>query len=104
MLLGSGQSRPPAVPSHVARGRGRMTGHARAGRRAILWTRRSSRAFRLAFAFLAGSMLVAFTQLATFEPQGETVPPPAIYRPAGDRGGCTQAPIDRANGQTTPVE
>jgi hypothetical protein len=31
-------------------------------------------------------------------------PAPAFYRPAGERGGCTQAPIDRSSGQTTPAD
>jgi hypothetical protein len=31
--------------------------------------------------------------------------PPATYRPAGESGGgCTQAPIDRASGQTMPAD
>ncbi len=31
--------------------------------------------------------------------------PPASYRPAGERSsGCTQAPIDRASGQTLPAD
>lgn len=34
--------------------------------------------------------------------------PPALYRPAGGSmdadGGCTQAPIDRSTGQTTPAD
>ena len=38
----------------------------------------------------------------------EEAPPPGAFRPAGEsrdtRDGCTQAPIDRASGVTTPSD
>jgi hypothetical protein len=64
---------------------------------------------RLGSAFLAGGvMLVALSQLATVLPLPESIRAPAIapavYGPAGERSGCTQADIDRSSGQTSPVD
>ena len=83
-----------------------------AGRRSLL--RKASKALGFCGSMLAGgAALFAIWQLGNFEallghdaarapiqaPTG-----PGIYRPAGERSGCTQAPIDRASGQTTPVD
>jgi hypothetical protein len=63
---------------------------------------------------LAGGVaLFGIWQLSSFEavPGRDAAPEPlngptapAIYSPAGERSGCTQAPIDRSSGQTKPAD
>jgi hypothetical protein len=83
-----------------------------AGRRSSSIGTRAGRALGFCSSALAGgAALLAIWQLDSFHAllghgaaPASAPPTPAIYRPAGERGGCTQAPIDRASGQTTPAD
>lgn len=70
------------------------------------------------FVLAGGAALFAIWELCNFSVTIGNAPllpaavrqsqPPGAYRPAGDDrngdGGCTQAPIDRSSGQTTPTD
>jgi hypothetical protein len=90
-----------------------VAGRHAAGRRSSSRTQRALQALGLSAAALAGGVTLAAAILQF----GDLVPlpgggnihrlqpaPPAIYHPAGERSGCTQAPIDRTNGLTAPAD
>jgi hypothetical protein len=117
MLHGAWQHRRSAVP----RGASRHAPSAAAGRPFFFKTAqptwRQQAVWTLGFCgwVLAGGAALfaiwefrSFQELLGHDPVRTNIHRPAApgtYRPAGESGsGCTQAPIDRANGQTTPVD
>ena len=118
MLRGAEQKYPPRDHAHAvspARDGLRMAPKTLLQRQPSPLERRTGAAKVLGFCgwvLAGGTALFAIWELGNFSvlmggPEiGRDSPAPGIYRPAGGSAepdsGCTQAPIDRANGQTTP--
>lgn len=124
MLRGAGQQQHPsvrAVPSGAGRGTRSVSQGPYLRRRQAVLERRTGIAKVLGFcgwALAGGTAFFAIWELGNFSvlignspilPAAVREAPPAgAFRPAGGPqetdSGCTQAPIDRSSGQTTPAD
>lgn len=124
MLRGAGQQQHPsvrAVPSGAGRGTRSVPQSPYLRRRQAVLERRTGIAKVLGFcgwALAGGTAFFAIWELGNFSvlignspilPAAVREAPPAgAFRPAGGAqetdSGCTQAPIDRSSGQTTPAD
>ena len=124
MLRGAGQKQPSSGYAHAGsadRGAYDAIGRRTPPRHNAVLERRTGAARVLGFccwvlaggaAFFAiwelGNFSVLVGNAPLFPAVVREAPPADLYRPAGggavDEGGCTQAPIDRSSGQTTPAD